>query len=112
MYDFKVIKEIVTKSEIRELLNFLASENGKRYNLRKCAEELNELAAVCLKMSNKKGEFLPDRQEIIDEAGDVLMRVKMVLKSESINPAEIRERIRHKANKYLKLLQDGTYSKI
>lgn len=108
----KKLGEITNKKESKDLFKLLAVANGRKYNLRKLSEELNELAGVCLKMSNKKSDTQPPRKEFTDEYGDVLIRMLMIAASQNITVQEISERILYKANKYVGYAKEGKYSKI
>ena len=108
-YDYKLIEKIVTKDEVKELLKYIAHENGLKYTLRKAAEEFTELALICLQYINKIDPNKPTKQEIVDEIGDALMRIETVTTKLNICEHDIKERILHKSNKFLGYLKEGQY---
>lgn len=108
----KIMNPITNRKEFISIAKLLSIANGRKYNLRKLSEELNELAAVCLKLSNKKGDNEPTRKEFIDELGDVKIRLSIVASSENVLRSEIDNRILYKANKYIEYASSGKYSKI
>lgn len=59
-----------------QLINHLVQNNDYKYNLLKTAEELQELALVLTQMALKDGKV--DKQEVIDEIGDVKIRLRVL----------------------------------
>ena len=108
----EILLKIETEDEASELFEEISQMNSKKYNQTKAAEELNELSLVLLQFANKKGDCLPDIQELYDEFGDVLIRLEMVMNSMDLDPERIKARILHKANKYAKWIGDKAYSEI
>lgn len=108
-YNYKLVQKIVTNEQVDELLRYISEKNGLKYSLSKAAEEFNELALICLQYSNKIGEHQPTHQEVVDEIGDALMRIQMITTKLNICEHDIRERVLHKANKYLGYLKKGEY---
>ena len=91
----------------KEVIQYLALNNNKKYNLLKCAEELSELQTVLLQNINKEKEI--DIQHIIDEIGDCIIRLS-VLKL-IYNKSLIEERINYKLNKFRIYIKKGKYLK-
>ena len=60
----------------KELIKYLANNNDYKYNLLKASEELQELSLVLTQMALKKDKVNP--QEVIDEIGDVEIRLKVL----------------------------------
>lgn len=86
----------------------LANTNDRNYNLTKASEELNELSEVLLKLVNKAGtKKEPDRQDIIDELGDVEVRLQIL--KEMFGVEECNFRVAFKLNKYETYLKEGRY---
>ena len=106
------IREVLQKDEVKEVVNYLATKNGVKYNLTKTAEELIELAEVCLKMANKKPDLAPPKSALIEELGDVLFRTEVLVKSLDINIEDINERVYYKAKKYLDWVKNERFSEI
>lgn len=91
-----------------ELITQLVKTNEPLYNLSKAGEELNELATELAKKLNKAGGLKePKDQEIIDEIGDVQIRLQ-VLKEMFGEPA-VNDRIQKKIDKYKKYIENGEY---
>ncbi len=58
---------------------------------------------------NKKPEYQPTSEEIIEEIGDVIVRLHIYAYSEGMSEELIDERIMYKLNKFLSYLKDGKY---
>lgn len=92
-----------------QVIQYMAAKNGPDYNMRKAAEELNELATVLLQKTNKKIDGDPSEQEIIDEIGDVAIRLEIL---KTMFPAEaLQARVDKKLKKYQDYIEEQTYSK-
>lgn len=100
----------------REIINTLVEMNGVRYNLHKTSEECQELGLVLNQYLLKPTKV--DKQEIIDEIGDVLQRIEILVKLRDENgnlmfPMEaIQARINHKLSNYKTYIDHKTYEKI
>lgn len=91
-----------------EIIDIIAKNNGQVYNMHKASEELQELALVLNQKLLKPKKV--DDQEIIDEIGDVLIRMEILKK---IYPMEkILARIDKKLSKFRDYNDHKTYSKI
>lgn len=106
------LAKITTKDEVKELIEYIAARNSTKYVLTKTAEELNELALVCLQLANKKPDNQPKLKELNDEIGDALMRIDMVRLKMDVHDEDISERVFFKANKYLNYIKTGAYGEI
>lgn len=63
------------------IINELAEKNTWEYNHLKAIEELIELSEVLIKKVTKRGgEKEPTDQSIIDEIGDVIIRIRVLQK--------------------------------
>lgn len=92
----------------QKVVDYMVTNNGD-YNLRKAAEELMELALVLIQSSNKKISGAPQEQEIIDEIGDVVIRIEVLKK---LFPQDkIQKRIEYKMNKFRGYIETKKYSK-
>lgn len=105
------IKEVDTIGKAFGIFDMLGKHNTKKYNLTKAAEELVELADVCLKMANKKIDKHPSKQALIDEIGDVKARIKMLMISTGVKNSDLRKRHIEKANKYLGYVKENKYNR-
>ena len=82
-----------------DTINVLAETNTWEYNHLKAAEELMELAEVLLKKVNKRGgEKEPPKQAVVDELGDVVIRVEILTKM--YGPSKVKERVQEKLDRF------------
>jgi len=92
----------------QNVVDYMVANNGN-YNYRKAAEELMELALVLIQTSNKKISGAPDEQEIIDEIGDVEIRMEVLRR---LFPKDkIEKRIEFKMDKFRGYITTKKYSK-
>lgn len=84
------------------------NNKGSMYNYTKLSEELFELGEVLLQTVNKKGDYRPSLKKIIEESGDVILRLHILCLSLGIAD-KVNERANTKMNKILKLLEEGKY---
>ena len=82
--------------------------NNPEFNYIKLAEELAELSEVVLKMYVKNLENRPPMSKLIEEMGDVLLRMRILAIQEKINVA-VNERVEQKANKLMEYIEQGKY---
>lgn len=91
-----------------KIIQTLYERNGYRYNLHKASEELQELGLVLNQKLLKPNKV--DDQEIIDEIGDVKIRLAVL---EKIFPQDrIQERINYKLNKFESYIDHEKYEQI
>ncbi len=83
----------------------LAETNSREYNLLKAAEELNELSLVLIQLVNKPNKV--KEQEVIDEIGDVCIRIKVL--KHLFNRQSISKRILFKTNNFKRYLEEDKY---
>lgn len=91
-----------------EIIKHLLTENGKKYNLHKASEECQELGLVLNQMLLKPDKV--DEQEVIDEIGDVLIRLEILKEMFPID--KIQQRIDYKLSKYREYIDHKTYNQI
>lgn len=89
----------------KECIKHLVDNNDYKYNLLKSAEELQELALVLTQMTLKKEKVNP--QEVIDEIGDVEIRLKVL--KHFFNRSKIKKRIQFKMDKLKSYIKEGKY---
>ena len=89
----------------KELIKYLVENNDYKYNLLKTAEELQELSLAITQLINKPNKV--DEQEIIDEIGDVKIRLKII--SKLFSKKKVKERIKFKLDKFRSYIQKGKY---
>jgi hypothetical protein len=99
---------MITKEEKDQVYQHLVEKNYHHYNLLKASEELQELALILTQKVNKKNN-VPD-QKIIDEIGDVKIRLKVL---EKMFPKElIDERVNKKLTSFQSYIQTEKYKNI
>jgi len=105
------MKNIKTIQGAKKFFRILARKNDYNYILSKTCEELTELQEVLLKMMNKKGENKPPRQNLIEELGDVEIRLYNLKKRLKITQKDLNDRKIYKANKFIGYFNGGKYRK-
>ena len=102
-------EEEITKILIQEeILEHLYKNNGKQYNLHKASEECQELGLVLNQYLLKPTKV--DEQEIIDEIGDVIIRLEILKKMFPID--KINDRVAYKLSKYQEYIDHQKYENI
>lgn len=91
------------------LFRFLGRNNNKKFLLSKTCEELTELQEILLKTMNKIDPHRPSREHLIEEIGDVEIRLAMLKERFKITNKDIVRRKMYKANKFVGYLNQGTY---
>ena len=89
----------------KELIKYLVENNDYKYNLLKTAEELQELSLVLTQMALKEEKV--DKQEVIDEIGDVIIRLNVLFHLFSLK--KISKRIKFKLNKLKSYIKENKY---
>ena len=89
----------------KELIRYLVDNNDYKYNLLKAAEELNELSTILLQYVNKDNKT--DKQRIIEEIGDSIIRIKVLKKL--FNKKKINSRINFKLKKFKSYIENNKY---
>jgi len=89
----------------KELIQYLVDNNDYKYNLLKTAEELNELSTILLQYVNKDNKI--DKQKIIEEIGDSIIRIKVLKKL--FNKKKINSRINFKLKKFKSYIKNKKY---
>ena len=98
--------KLLTREELYEVM---FNSNTKDYNSLKAAEECMELALALQQQVLKTSVKVSDR-EIIDEIGDVKIRIKVLEKMYSRK--EIRKRVELKTNKFISWAMSGKHKNI
>ena len=89
----------------KKLIKYLVKNNDYKYNLLKAAEELNELSTILLQYVNKDNKI--DKQKIIEEIGDSIIRIKVLKKL--FNKKKINSRIDFKLKKFKSYIKNNKY---
>ena len=92
----------------QKIIDHLVKVNGEQYNMLKASEECQELGLVLLQKTLKPTKV--DNQEIIDEIGDVAIRLEILKKMYS--EQEIQKRINYKISKFKEYIDHKLYSQI
>lgn len=91
-----------------KILQEVKDNNTWEYNHLKAAEELTELTEVLIKKVTKRGgPKEPSNQAVIDEIGDVYIRIAIL--SMIYGDTEIAKRWEEKVNKFKTYLEEGKY---
>lgn len=88
-----------------QLINHLINKNDYKYNLLKTAEELQELSLVLTQMALKKDKV--DKQEVIDEIGDVKIRLRVL--EHFFSKKRVQKRIEFKMKKLKQYVSENKY---
>lgn len=94
--------------ENSKLLDSIGIKNGDQYNLIKSAEEASELATVLLQKATKTDRV--DDQEVIDEIGDVFIR--LIILSKKFGVENVLQRLEHKLSKFKDYHDSERYERI
>jgi hypothetical protein len=89
----------------KELIKYLVDNNDYTYNLLKTAEELQELALVLTQMALKEDKV--KNQEVIDEIGDVKIRLKVL--GHLFSKKDVKKRIKYKTDKLKSYIKENKY---
>ena len=89
----------------KELIKYLVENNDYKYNLLKTAEELQELSLVLTQMALKKEKV--DKQKVIDEIGDVKIRLKVI--QHFFSRKKVKKRVKFKLNKLKSYIKENKY---
>jgi len=89
----------------KNIINTLVETNEHDYNLLKASEELQELSLVLTQLVNKPNKV--KTKEVIDEIGDVKIRLKILEKL--FDSEQIQERVDFKMNKFKGYLENDEY---
>ena len=89
----------------KQLIKYLVENNDYKYNLLKTAEELNELSTILLQYVNKDNKI--DKQKIIEEMGDSIIRIKVLKKL--FSKKKINSRIKFKLKKFKSYIKNNKY---
>ena len=89
----------------KELIKYLVENNDYKYNLLKTAEELQELSLVLTQMALKEEKV--DKQEVIDEIGDVIIRLKVI--QHFFSRKKVKKRVKFKLDKLKSYIKENKY---
>ena len=91
-----------------QFVELLALTNTPQYTRLKLCEELTELTEVLLKYNNKVEAYKPKDSAIIDEIGDVMLRLFALVIQMDVED-ETAARAEFKCKKLFKSYQEGKY---
>lgn len=103
MEDWKVVKE---DTENNTIIQKMVDTNSTEYNVDKTIEELLELAEALMKRK-LKGDKGATQQDVIDEIGDVQIRINVLKKL--MGPEAVENRINAKLSKFKGFYEQGKY---
>lgn len=90
------------------IIEELVKTNHPHYNLLKCVEELTELSEVLIKrMIKEGGPKNPTDESIIEEIGDVKIRIQILEQLFGVD--KVQARVDYKLGKFKEYLEQGKY---
>ena len=93
----------------KEVINWMEANNSYGYSLEKAAEECQELGLILIQKVLHGCNDITD-QNIIDEIGDVIIRLKLLKRM--FPKGLIKQRVDYKLSKFAKWIEEGKYSQI
>lgn len=99
---------ILSDDEQTRIINSLAKTNRHDYNILKLCEELAELQEVMLKYHLKILENKPPMSAIVDEIGDVMIRIGVFAIQNELEE-QVEDRINLKLTKLNGYMKQGKY---
>lgn len=97
-----------TDTKLNEVTDILHRKNKEQYNILKAAEECQELSLALIHLLTKPDKV--DKQKVIDEIGDVIIRIKILVKM--FDEEEIIKRIENKLSEYKEFNDNKKYENI
>lgn len=90
----------------KEIINYLVKTNESKFQILKACEELSELNTILLQDITKEGRKTI-QQDIIDEIGDVIIRMKILKKI--YGKKKVNKRINLKLQEFKKYIINNEY---
>lgn len=90
-----------------DIIDSLVNNNEETYQLTKACEEFSELTTALLQYITKKGRKTT-KQDVIDEIGDVKIRLQILEKVFGEN--DVKKRYDFKLNKFKGYIKDKKYT--
>ena len=91
-----------------EIVDFMVNKNQEQFNYLKFCEEATELQELLLKKVNKVDKKdIPSNLGIIDEIGDV--KVRLLVLEKMFGEDNINERVKYKMEKWKGYIEKGKY---
>ncbi len=75
----EVADKELTQEETQELLEFLLTSNNLEFNTLKVIEEIFETGELLTKSISKVERLKPTKEQLVEEIGDLLMRLKVLI---------------------------------
>lgn len=91
---------------MNDTIKKLIETNNPDFQLLKAVEELNELSTALMQYYNKKGRKTT-KQDVIEEIGDVKIRLKILEKV--FGKERVKTRYLYKLNKFANYLKNSKY---
>lgn len=92
----------------KQIIQHLVLNNKKKYNMHKASEEMQELGLVLNQKLLKPTKV--KKQEIIDEIGDVIIRLEVL--KHLYSTKKIQERVNEKLASYKSWIKTNKYKQI
>ncbi len=94
--------EPLTTEQTAEAFKLLTEVNNKEFNMLKVLEECTELQHLLIKSLSKHEELKPEKDEIIEEMGDLFLRMAVL-----IEHMDIADEVEDRADRKLALLYEA-----
>lgn len=91
----------------KETIEFLVKTNNKDYQIDKALEELSELTTALLQFKNKPKNPEPKIKAVIEEIGDVKIRLEIL--EEIFNKKKVLKRYNYKLNRFKYFIKKQLY---
>ena len=104
------MKKVKTIQGAKRFFRKLSKMNSRKYSLSKTCEELTELQELLLKTLNKRYDARPTKEQIIEELGDVEIRLSILKRKFGITQKELDTRKIYKANKFIGYVNQKEYT--
>lgn len=91
--------------KLHEVADVLIEKNNIGFNILKLIEETTELNEVLLKYLSKPDALKPSLQSIVDEAGDVVLRLHIVMETLCLT-GKLNEKLTSKCEEILAFFEE------
>jgi len=98
----------MSEEKYNEYIKQFAHSNTEQYNILKVCEESTETQEKLLKYITKSKEYKPKLEDIVEEIGDLELRLEFLKELWNIQKA-VQERKVYKLKKLVKYREEGKY---
>lgn len=101
-------EDIINSDRVRLIANALIIHNDVNYNKLKSSEEFQELSLALTQQLTKPKKT--KNQEVIDEIGDCIIRLAVLIKMYDTDL--INKRVDHKIKVFVEMINSGKYPRV